>query len=363
MIERLQGKVEKVTFVKKIAENLDQCELQIDFDILTIFYDATELMQFSGKDVLYTVRPDVVDGEQKLVICELAMLTTVQTVQSTENIKLIPEGTSRTICNFDSRNARFGQYYPNVVGLLSKFTFGSSQKAKWFDCTMIDINSKEYMVKMFTSGSTPEEMEAVLNPMIGRYVNFDMEYTRYGFQTTELIPLPQDVEESPEVVVAKEVIQTLINNDPALTEYNSRYGFINTVSSVIDGEPGYGLVRMASELYMINAVDNISTELDIRAMKRAVICSRGYMLPHKTDWSKPMLNTTKLMQIPELKTDKELMLILDALSDEEPSPTKLTYIEIRGLVDNIIRIRRGIYNEENKAINTSALVNMFNGLL
>lgn len=363
MIPRLQGKVEKVTFIKNIGESLDQCTIEIDFDEYVIFYDANELMQFLQQDVIYTVRPDVVDGVQKMVVCELAKLATIQTVKSIENIKLIPEGNSRTVCNFNSKIARFGQYYPNVVGLMSKFTFGSSAKSKWFDCTLIDIESREFMVKLFTSGSTPEEMEAVLTPMLGKYVNFDMEYTRYGFQTKEFIPMPQDVEESPEVVVAKEIIFDLINNDKGLSEYNTRYGFMNAMSSVIDGEPGYGFVRMASELYMVNAVDNISTELDIQAMKRAIVCSRGFLLPHKTNWSRPMLNTTKLMQIQDLKSDKELMLILDVLSEEEPSPTKLTYIEIRGLVDNIIKIRRGIYNEEDSGINSSALVNMFNGML
>ena len=363
MIQRLQGRVEKVTFVKNLGESLDQCYIVIDFDEYVIFYDSNELMQFLNQDVIYTVRPDIVEGIAKLVVCELAMLTTIQTVQSTENIKLIPEGNKRTICNFDSKTARFGQFYPSVVGLMSKYTFGSSSKSKWFDCTLIDMSSREFVVKIFTSGSTPEEIESVLEPMIGKYVNFDMEYTRYGFQTKEFVPLPQDVEESPEVIVAKEIINNLINSDKGLQEYNTRFGFMNAITGVIDGEPGYMLVRMASELYMINAIDNISTELDIQAMKRAVICSRGYLLPHKTAWSKPMLNNTKLLQIPALKTDTELMLILDALSEEEPSPTKLTYIEIRGLVNNIIKIRRGIYNEEDSVVNTSGLINMFNGLL
>lgn len=363
MIERLQGKVEKITLIKKISPSLDLCELQIDFDTLYIFYDMNELFQFQGVDVLYTTRLDMVEGKEALVICEIARLINIQTVSSIENVKLIPEGVSRTVCNLDSKNVRFGQYYPNVVALMSKYAFGSSAKSKWFDCTLIDMESREFVVKLFSSGTTREEMENILNPMIGRYVNFDMESTRYGFQTKEFIPLPQNVEESPEVVVAKNIITDLIAKDEALVEYNRKFGFLDCIPGIIDGEPGYAFVRMASELYMINAIDNISTELDIQAMRRAVVCSRGYLLPHKTDWSRPMLNSTKLLQIPELKKDKELMLILDVLSQEEPSATKRTYIEVRRLVDNIIKIRRGVSNEESGGINYAALSDMFNGLL
>lgn len=363
MIERLQGKVEKITLVKKISPTLDLCEVQIDFDNLYIFYDMNDLFQFQGVDVLYTTRNDMIDGKEALVICEIAKLMTVQTVSSIENVKLIPEGVSRTVCNLDSKNVRFGQYYPNVVALMSKYTFGSSSKAKWFDCTLIDMESREFVVKLFSSGMTEEEMEGMLKPMVGRYVNFDMEFTKYGFQTKEFIPLPQEVEESPEVLVAKEIITKLIADDEGLVEYNRKFDFLGHIPKVIDGEPGYAFVRMASELYMVNAIDNISTELDIRAMRRAIICSRGYMLPHKTEWSRPMLNSTKLLQVPALKADKELMLILDVLSQEEWSATKRTYVEVRRLVNNIIKIRRGVNDEEDGGIGYAAMSDKFNGLL
>lgn len=363
MITKLQGKVEKITLVKNISTNLDLCEIQIDFDTLYIFYDYNKLLQFNGVDVLYTTRPDMVEGKESLVICEIAKLMTIQTVSSIENVKLIPEGVSRTVCNLDSKNVRFGQYYPNVVALMSKYTFGSSAKAKWFDCTLIDMESREFVVKLFSSGMTVEEMENILKPMVGGYVNFDMESTKYGFQTKEFIPLPQSVEESPEVIVAKEIITKLIADDSGLTEFNRKFDFINYISKVIDGEPGYAFVRMASELYMVNAIDNISTELDIRAMRRAIVCSRGCLLPHKTEWSRPMLNTTKLLAVPELKEDRELMLIIDVLSQEEASATKRTYIEVRRLVDNIIKIRRGVNNEENNGVNYATLSGMFSRLL
>lgn len=362
MIERLQGHVEKVTFIENVGESLDLCEIQIDFDTFKIFYDNNELSEYNGCDVSYTVRRDVVRGVPDLVICELAKLTTIQTVASVENIRLIPEGTKRPMCNFDVKAARYGNFYPNITAIMSSYQLGSSPKARWFDCTMIDINSREFVVRKFEPEGELDAVEQMYKNAVGKYVVFDLESTRYGYQTKDITVLDQAVEFSPEVEVAKSILEDMISKDPGLQEYCNRFDFIENIKSVIDGEPGYALVRMASELYMINAVDNISTDLDTRAMRRAVICSRGYMLPHKTEWSLPLLNNTKIMSCPILKTDKEMMLIIDALSREQPSPTKLTYIKIRGLVNDIISIRRGIEDEEGIS-NLATIGASFNGLL
>lgn len=362
MINRLQGKVEKISRLEEVGESLDLCEIQIGFDTFKIFYDYNDLLDYLNYDVIYTTRKDVVRGVPDLVICELAKLTTVQTVQSVENIKLVPEGTKRTMCTFDVSVARFGNFYPNVTALMSSYKLGSSPKARWFDCTMIDMYSKEFVVRKFEPEGELEAIEAMYNEAVGKYVVFDLESTRYGYQTKEMTTLPQAVEFSPEVEVAKAVLQKEISGDEALQDYCNRYDFINSILAKMDGEPGYALVRMASELYMINSIDNITTDLDIKAMKRAVICSRGYLLPHKTEWSVPMLNNTKVISIPGLKSDKEMMLILDPLSKEPASPTKLTYIKVRGLVNDIINIRRGVENEKDVA-DIAFATTLFNGLL
>lgn len=365
MIERLRGKVEKVTFVKVVGQGgLNQCEIQIDFDVLTIYWPVDDLIKFMNKEVMYTVRDDYDTENQKQirVVCELVEISTIQTVASTENVKLVPEGNKRTVCNVVSREIRFGDYYPNRVAYMSAWEMGSSKKARWYDCTMIDAESREFQVRLFATNVEPELMEEQLNVMKGGYVNFDLKSTKYGYQTDEIVGLPNAVELSPEVVLSETIIRELIQSDPALSYYDEKYHFVDAIKDVIDGEPGYQLVRMASELYMVNAVDNISTDLNIQAMKRAIICSRGYLLPHKTNWSRPQLNMTKVMGVPALKAERELLLMLDVLSEEEASSTKLTYIKIRGLVNDIISIRRGTENEKG-VIDFAGIFASFNGLL
>lgn len=362
MIERLTGKVEKVKFIQRYDDGLDYCEMQIDFDEVKIFGDAAELTQFVGQDVMYTKRPDIINGKPEMVVYDLVVLSTIQTLSSNENIKLIPEGNKRTICNFESKSLRYGEYYANMIALMSDVQLGSSAKAKWFDCTLIDSVSKEFQLRLFASNSDTDQMYDLLKSFIGSYVAFDLESTKYGYQTKEIVQLPNNVEQSPEVVVAKDIITKLIQSDEGLRDYDARFNFVENIAGVIDGEPGYHLVRMASELYMINAISDISTELDILAMKRAIICSRGYLLPKKTNWSKPMLNTNKLLTVPILKNDKELRMIIDTLCEEEPTPTKKTYIKVKGLVNDIINIRRGVENEKDSA-NITSMRSVLNGLL
>lgn len=361
LINRQSGNVEKIRVIRHISDSLDLCEIQIGFDELKIFYDANQLLEFLHKDVEYTVRQDVVDGQICLVICELAMLSNIQTVKSIDNIKLLPESNKRVVCNVDSKALRFGEFYACRIALLAKVQLGSSAKAKWFDCTMIDQCSREFSLRLFSTNTDIEKMEAILNACIGSYVTFDMKYTRYGLQTEEIVQLATPVEKSPEVVVAEAIVREHINKDPALVAYNNRYGFIDHLSNLIDGEIGYYLVRIASEIYMINAIDSITSDINIETMKRACICSYGYLLPKKGDWSRTTLNYNKAASIPELKEDKQLLYILDVLS-EPMDDTKRTYIKIKGLVNDIIKIRRGIKDEESDLSGTN-LSAMFNGLL
>lgn len=363
MTERLRGRVENLSVIKNISDGFDMCVLRIDFDEVYLFGDSKEYMEFIGQDVVYSTRPDMVDGEIKSVICELTQVQTVQTVKSIENIKLVPGKVERTICNYDSKSLRQGDSYTGCIALMSGYRLGTSPKSTWFDCELIDQNSRACEVRVF-SGKDYTEMESILSGFVGHYVRFDLEMTRFGPQTKEICGLNYSVECSPEVEIAKSILMAEMEKDIPLKTYNKFTGLMDTLESRIDGEPGYMLVRMASEIYMINAIDAISTDLDITAMKRAVFCSRGYCSSHNKNWSRPMLNTNKAMRVQELKEDEELMFILDVLCEEEASPTKLTYIKIRNLVNDIIDIRRGVINEkDNIAVGLSDTVRGLGGLL
>ena len=357
------GVVSKIGFIKNIKTGLDLCTIRIEFDEFYIFYDMNDLNVFLNQNVEYSWREDVIDGNVCRIITDIAVFRTIQTVTSTENIKLIPEGNSRTVCNFAIKDVKFGEFLPNCVSYLSNAVKGSSPNTKWMDLEMIDSESRSFKVRIFTRDPNgTEDSDDVLESFVGKYVTYNLQSTQYGYQTKEVTALLADVEVSPEVRVAEEVLKNELLKDNSLMELELTFGLLKTLKSIIDGEPGYQLVRMASEIYMINALDNISTNLDIKTMKEAVFCSRLYNLPSNSPRSRPLLNVNRTSKIKGLRDNQELMSILDPMNPGEVSDTKRMYIKVRGIVNDIIDIRRGINNEKDTtAINS--YMSLLNGLL
>lgn len=344
---RLAGNVEAVKLIKHLAPELDYCEVTIGFDALKIFGSYNEIMSYIGKNVEYDVAQDIFQNTPITRIINFYDKKTIQTVHETENIKLIPEdANTRAICNFSIEEIRPGDYENNCVAFLSKFEIGASKKAKWFDCTMVDKNAKQFILRLFTNNLEGNvDPEEVINELVGHYVKFDVNSTRYGYQTQslELVNIP--VLLPPEVEVAITQIMQVVSDDTELMDYMIQYNFINTLKGIIDSELGYHLVAIASEIYFIKAISNISNVYNIQTLIRATITSRGYLLPSKTKFSRPMLNTNKVLKS-KLSSNKDLILLLDVLSEEEISSTKNVYIKIRKFTKQILDERRGLIDEE-----------------
>lgn len=361
----LVGDVVSVSFIKNIKEGMDLCKIRIDFDELFIFYDKDDLNQFLNQRVEYNFRDDMVDGKIERVVTDIAILRTIQTVASVENVKLIPAGNTRTVCNFSINEVRFGEFKSKCVSYLSAVTRGASDKSKWCDMTMIDMDSREFNVRMFTRDpNRTENLDEKIESAIGCYVQYDITFTKYGYQTEDIYVMPVDVELSPEVEVAKAVVLDVIKSDESLLQLETVYKLVDNLTNIIDGEPGYMLVRMAAEIYLINALGDISTNLDIPTMKQAVVCSRLYTIPAKKQWSRPLLNVNKTSRIVALRDNDELMGILDPQSGRDMTDTQRMYIKVRGMVNDIIKIRRGIIDEKTDGIgDVSGYMSRFNGLL
>ena len=341
MQEKHNGVIEKVTLVKSVG-TCDLVELRIGFDHIKAWGDFSEYNQLVDKNVWYTTRHDVIEGVECLVIAQIAELKKVNVVESVKNVKLIPLGNKREVCNCSIKNTRNGDFYPGCVALLCDHEAKSSAKTTWIDCKMIDADSREFVLRIFTKNIQATAEKAIAG-WHGKYVQFDMKVTQYGYQTEEIDVLQDEIVLSPEVEVARNIIMQEMLNDAALMEYEKKVGILNILTNTIDSEPGYALVRIASEIFMINSLENISSNFDIKAMKRAAICSRGYYRPSQKSWSKSLLNTNLALKVKELGDDEELIHILDVMTETEVSPTKHLYIAIRNVVDDILKIRSGTY--------------------
>lgn len=342
-----EGKVESVTLERTISSDLDQCRIVIDFDSIVAFYPFSELSNYIGKDVRYDVRPDIVSGVPETVLSEIVLVSEIQTVDATVNKKLIPMNTKRPMCNFSIKDIKYGVPECGKIALMVSATKGASKKASWYDCTMLDMYSKQFSLRIFsTQISLGEDNSVGIESKINSYVKFDIMKTKYGFQTDELYFVSDVTEPSPEVTISREIVKNYVATDSALNEYFKAYDMASVLDSSIDGEPGYAWVKIASEFYVIDALDNISSDVDVRAMKRAAVCSYGYLLPHNDPWARNVLNVVKLLKFKELKEDAELKAMLDPAYGAPSSTTKQMYLLVRHIVSHLIKLRREDSSEE-----------------
>ena len=342
----LYGVVESVKRVECIKQGLDFLEVMIGFDKLSMFGDYGHVSGLIGENVQYEVRPDMYKGQQIDVIANVITMNVVQTVESKEHIKLIPVRSSeRAVCTIDISSPKFGDIEYGCIGFLCGYAKGQSKKAYWIDCEVVDKFAKVFTLRIFTredqgNGETAEE---IVQKLVGRYIRFTVKSTSYGYQTDshdiELYNVPVVI--PPEVELAVMEINQVLQTDADLREFVDYYDLIERLKGLIHYELGYHLVEIAAELRMIDAVSDISATYDVKTLRRAAICSRVYLIPGKIAYSKPILNTMRVLKT-GLKADRELLVILDVLSNEEVSPTKQAYIDIAKFVQRILSDRREV---------------------
>lgn len=357
------GKVNSITRIENIKDKLDYCEMVIDGFPFKVFCDYDDYVRYIDVTIAFEIRNDVYHGDIIEVVEGIIERKTLVTVSKEEDIKLLPDIKGWTgICNFALASLRVGETMGDCIFYLTDMYIDGSERAKWFQLKVVDMTSKVYEIRMFTSGGmSAVNMEAGIKNFIGSYIKCNVTSTKYGLQTSEIDLYPVDVVEAPEVLVAITIINDAVKDDIELLGYLEQYDFIEQLRKVIDVEPGYHLVRIASEITMIKYLKNISDVYSDKLLIRAAIVSRGYLINRKNELSKPILNVNKLMRS-KLASDIELINTIDVLS-EDTTPNKRVYIKIRKFVDFVISERRGVINEKDIISSISSLSSDFGWLL
>lgn len=359
----LYGKVENVELVEHIAQKLDLMKIAIDFDVVYAFGDYNEYIEFLGKEVQYDTRQDVYKGQIITVVASIINKYIVQTINKTEDIKLLTGNTERPVCNFAIGDLPFGDVVYGAICFFSSYTVGKSVKARWFDCTMVDKNGKVFILKIFADRTNGEfTTEELLDAKIGHYVTFDISLTKYGYQTEMINLVDIEVGVAPEVLAAEEILNNAIAKDSVIQNYVSMCDLMNIIKKTMRIELGAEFIYMAAELSLIQSLENISDVYDFQAMRRAVFATRGYLLPHNTEFSKAVLNVTKAART-DMKLDKEVLLMLDPVAEEPASKTKECYYRLCKLAEDTINERRGINEEIEETSSSRNAIELLNNVL
>lgn len=360
------GVVNSITKLSIIRSGLDLMEVVIDDIAYRLFGDYTAYLKLIDSTVIYDTRPDMINGVEHEVITDVSERSLVRTKEYEENPSLIPDGSEvHEVCNFALDSLGMGENMRGVILYLSSYKKGVSDKAKWVDMQVVDIKSKAYTVRVFTGWGTVEsEILELLDKFVGNYIKCNVMVTQYGIQAKadEVEYVGGPIAAPREVIAAIDIINRAVEGDDKLKAYMEANLFIDRLKSYIDIEPGWHLVRIASEISMFTALKNITDAYSLPLLIRASIASRGYLLSKNPGaYSKPVANVNKIMRS-ALKEDTELVTIVDVAS-RTTSPTKRAFISISVLMNTIIEERRGLFDEEEVIAAVNNVSRNFGGLL
>lgn len=364
------GVVGSLTLIKRIKDSLDYCDIVINDIPYKMFGSYNESLQFVNRRVYFDTRPDMYEGRLIEVIANIVEYQVVQTVPEEKGVKLIPDNKDvRPICNYALDSIKIGDRLDDVIVYLSEYSIDSSDKAKWYDFKVVDMKSKVYSVRYFSRNQgVGVDEEGIIQNLTGKYVTlYKLAYTKYGLQVNgdDAHPAvrlyPCDVISPPEVAVAISIIEDMTKEDTELCAYMDKYNYINSLKSVIDVEPGFHLVRVATELVIIKMLTNVTNIYTERTLVRAAICARGYLIDRKNELSKPILNVNKISRT-QLVSDIELINCIDVMS-VSTSPVKRIYIEVAKFANFIVDERRGLIDEKEIMSRNSVISNQYGRLL
>lgn len=360
------GLVNSIKKIETIKQRLDYMEIVIDNVPYKMFGEHAKMIKYVSNSVIYETAPDIYQGKMIERVVDLVEERVITKTEADTTCKLLSdERDVNPVCNFEFASLPIGNKQSGVICYLSSFIENCSDKARWYDLRIVDMRSRVYTLRYFSSFSqASEETKKILTNLLGRYIRTDIVYNQYGYQvqnSKEIELYPVDVVLKPEVEVACSIILNECRDDAQLMEYIRTFSVVPKLKEIIDIEAGYHLVGIAMELSMIKAVGNITDTFVRRTLVRAAVTSRGYLIDRTNNFSKPILNVNKVLRS-ALKNDLELVNILDAVSPNTDA-TKRMYILISKFVKYILDERRGLIDEEKIVSDYNSISDMFGGLL
>lgn len=316
------------------AENgTELLEVTIDNAVTALwFYDYSAALQYLNKDVIVDYRQDIYKGNMCQFIKTFVIPTEVSTLSSHENIKLYCDQEDN-FSNLSFNEIADGETRPDCIVFCISQSFKSSGNAVWQELIIRDRTMHVAKLRIFNYANNNLDFT-------GSYVKTELIRNQYGFRTEFIIPAGIDeVHINPEIPIAKQFIQNYFAGDSIANDLITNTRVLDFLNEDLDYEIGYGLVRLAMELSMIDNLNNITKDVDVEAIGRAALCSRLYVTKPKSILSKSIINVTTAMhfQWQDLST---VVRVLDA-GQEEKSQECLLYNDIRKTVDTILQMKKG----------------------
>ena len=294
------------------------------------FYDYGDAMQYVGQEVIVEYRKDIYRGNMCQFIKTFVIPTSVSTLDKKENIKLYCD----QLDNFASLSfseIADGETREGCVVFCVAQEFRSSGNATWQQLTIRDRTMHIATLRLFNY-SNPDANFA------GSYIKTELSRNQYGFKSEFIVPVGGECPENPEITIAKQFISNYFSSNPVGLDFMSKTNLIGFLEEAVDYEKGYGIVRLAMELAMVDSMQNITKDVDLDAIGCALLASRAHFT--RTSSLSDSVNNVIIASNYPWNNRKVVVQLLDVALEEKPAE-HFVYESIQKTVDNILKIRKG----------------------
>lgn len=294
------------------------------------FYNYADAMQYVGQEVIVQYRKDIYKGELVQFIKTFVVPTAVTTLEKKDNIKLYIDQVDNN-SNISFSDIAIGETAQGCIVYCTHSEFKSSKNAVWQEFIIRDKAMHTAKLRVFDYANDSADMS-------GQYIMTALSRNKYGFQSDFVAPANGTVANNPEIDIAINFIENYFSTDVAAMTYINKTQLIEHLKEVIDYEKGYALMRLAMELSMVESLENVTKDVDLNAIGRAILCSYGHYT-RTSVLSDSVANVTLALQFPfENKTT--VVPLLDVALEEKPKEYEVMH-SIQSAVAAILEVRKG----------------------
>lgn len=306
--------------------------LKVTVDNITSYwiYDYTEALKFLDQEVIVEYRKDIYKGNLETFIATFTIPTVIATLDKKDNIRLYVDQVDNK-ANVAFREIEDGDERLGCIVFCTKSEFKTSNKAVWQELIIRDSTMHTATLRVFDYDNKSADFS-------GKYVKTNLVKNRYGFQSELVKPLDEEVYVNPEIELARNFILNYFADDPVALSYIEQTNVLGYLAEAVDYEKGYGLMRLAMELSSVDAMYNITKDVDLRAIGQALLLEHGWMT-RASVMSKSYTNITIGWNY-QFSNRKTVMQLLDEALEDKPVEA-LIMKSIKDNVNTILEVRKG----------------------
>lgn len=320
------------TAIEKVRtdHNGDLLRVTIDNTVTALwFYDYADSLQFLNQEVIVEYRNDILDGTMQQFIKTFVRPRVVTTLDKVDNFKLYVEQEDNN-ANVSFNEIESGDTKHGAIVFCSCCEIKSSKHASWLELLIRDKFMHVAKLRLFNY-DTKEDFT-------GHYICCSLERNQYGFKTDRIVPAGGDIAENKEISVAKQFVENFFAGDLTGSDYLYKTNLLNAFDEHVDYEKGYGVVRLAMELSLVDAMANVTKDFDLQSVGYVILCRYGYLTRNSVLSAEA--NNLFIAQQFMFPNRQCVVKCLDVLNDERPAEATLVD-SIVNTVDSILKVRKG----------------------